>query len=87
MANELSEIDTLMSLDPLDLTKDPKALEAIIAYYRNQRVAQADGPKPKRGKPAAGSVPPLNLAALGLGVAKPVEGEKPKPVSGGIRRI
>jgi hypothetical protein len=85
MASELSEIDMLMSLDPLELTKDPKALEAIIAYYRNQRVKQADGPKPKRGKPA-GPAAPLNLAALGLGSAEPKE-DKPKPVGGGIRRI
>ena len=43
MANE---VDTLMDLDPLDLTAEH--IDGIIAYHRKNRANAAAGIKPKR---------------------------------------
>lgn len=76
MAND---IDALMDLDPLELSK--VELDGIIAYHRNRRAAQAEAPtKSRRGAPMAEAKPKLNLEEL-MG-SKP----KPAPSSGGWRR-
>lgn len=57
MAND---IDELMDLDPVELTKNPAAIDAIIAYHRNQRAKAAEGNKPRK------AANPIDLKALGL---------------------
>lgn len=49
----MNELDILSNLDPAELTRDDKALEALIAMYRKQR---AEGKKPTK---EAGPVKPL----------------------------
>ena len=63
MAND---IDDLMDLDPVALTKNPAAVDAIIAYHRNNRAKAAEGMKPKR------TANPIDLKALGLVKAGPI---------------
>lgn len=67
----MNELDMLMNLDPLELTRDSPELEAIIKVYRNQRANAEAGIKPKK---EAG--PKLNLDAvmekLKATVVKPV---------------
>lgn len=46
----MNELDILMNLDPLELTRDSPELEAIIAIYRQQRANAEAGIKPKREK-------------------------------------
>ena len=76
MAND---IDELMSLDPLELSK--VELDLIIQYHRNRRAAQAEAPsKSRRGAPMAEAKPKLSLEDL-MG-SKPAA---PKN-SGGFRR-
>jgi len=61
-------IDELMSLDPLDLAKDPAAIDAIIAYHRNNRAnAEAGIVKPKKEN---GPKLKLDLSALGFAKAE-----------------
>lgn len=43
-----NEIDDLMNLDPLGLTKDSPEIDAIIAYHRKNRALVASGVKPKK---------------------------------------
>lgn len=57
MAND---IDALMDLDPVELTKNPAAIDQIIAYHRNNRAKAAEGLKPKR------EANKIDLKALGL---------------------
>lgn len=45
---EANNIDTLMDLDPLQLTVDGPELDAIIAYHRKARANAAGGVKAKR---------------------------------------
>lgn len=63
--NELtpSEIDILMSLDPLELTSTPARIDQIIAYMRRARANFAAGIKPPR---ASGPAIKLDVAAMGL---------------------
>lgn len=56
-----SELDVLMSLDPLELTSSPARLDQIIAYMRRARAMFAAGVKP-----AKGSGKPIDLKALGM---------------------
>lgn len=61
-------IDELMSLDPLELAKDPAAIDAIIAYHRNNRAnAEAGIVKPKKEN---GPKLKLDLSALGFAKAE-----------------
>lgn len=62
-----NEIDTLMSLDPLELSAQD--IDSIILYHRKARLAFNSGVKPKRG---GGADIPINLEKLGM-IAKPVE--------------
>lgn len=90
-----SELDELMSRNPLDLTKDPEAYAAwtdkVIAV---QRQARARREAPAGGKRKAlvehDNSKPIDLAALGL-VAKPKVAPQPtlKPAGGtaGFRRL
>lgn len=57
MAND---IDELMDLDPVELTKNPAAIDAIIQYHRNRRAAASEGNKPRK------AANPIDLKALGL---------------------
>jgi hypothetical protein len=67
MANEpQNDIDFLMSLDPLSLSKQD--IDIIIAYHRNQRALREKGVKPKKDK---GPSSTLDLVALGLKPAAP----------------
>ena len=70
MANEL---DILMNLDPLELTRDSPELEALIKVYRQQRANAEAGIKPKK---EAG--PKVSLEGLLDGMIKktPTEGIK-----------
>lgn len=66
MTDEPNDIDTLMSKDPLELTK--LDLDKIIAYNRNQRAAKEKGGKAAKDK---GPSQKLDLTKLGLKVAAP----------------
>lgn len=57
MAND---IDELMDLDPVALTKNPAAIDQIIQYHRNMRAKAAEGNKPRK------AANPVDLKALGL---------------------
>lgn len=86
----MSEIDDLMSLDPLSLTKNGPEIEAIIAYYRNNRAKEgADGKMKRAAKPEPGQKPTIDLTNIIQSMAAkkaPSEAPKPKP-SGGFRRL
>lgn len=63
---EINDIDLLMSLDPLELSKQD--IEVIIAYHRNQRAMREAGKKPKKD---SGPKQVLDLTKLGLRPATP----------------
>jgi hypothetical protein len=67
----MNELDTLMNLDPLDLSAQD--IDRIIEMQRRARRDFESGVKPKKDTPPK---QPLDLVALGL--------EKPK---GTLRRI
>ncbi len=54
-----TDLTALMSLDPLDLTKQD--LDKIIAYQRKQRLARESGAKTKR---ATNDAPAVDIKAL-----------------------
>ena len=62
----LNDIDYLMSLDPLELSKQD--IDIIIAYHRNQRALREKGVKPKKDKGPSNAI---DLTALGLKPATP----------------
>lgn len=85
-----SELDELMSRDPLELAKDPSAIDKIIGYQRQARAQREAGPK-GRGKRTDlaehDNSKPIDLAALGL---TPMKSAAPviKPTAGGgFRRL
>ena len=59
----VSDIDDLMSLDPLELTADN--IDAIIAYQRLSRET------PTKAKKEMGPTPKIDLRALGLKTSVP----------------
>lgn len=81
-----TDLTALMSLDPLDLTKQD--LDKIIAYQRKQRMAREAGGKTKR---VTGEAPAVDIKAL-LGKIQPAK-PAPKtsvpstPAKGFIRRL
>ena len=81
MANE---IDILMDLDPLELTKDDKALTAIIGYYRNARAQVESGAKPKK---ETGPKAKIDLSAIVKNLAPKAEAPTPPSGGKGLRRI
>lgn len=62
----INDIDFLMSLDPLELSKQD--IDHIILYHRNQRALREKGVKPKKDKGPANAI---DLTALGLKPAAP----------------
>lgn len=88
----MPEIDELMSLDPLSLTKDGPELRAIIAYYRNNRAKEgADGKMPRgKSRSAPGEKMKLDLTELlqsmGSKGPSPASASAPRP-SGGLRKL
>lgn len=62
----LNDIDLLMSLDPLELSKQD--IDHIILYHRNQRALREKGVKPTKDK---GPKNTIDLTALGLKPAAP----------------
>jgi len=85
-----TDLTALMSLDPLDLTKQD--LDKIIAYQRKQRMVREAGGRTKK---ATGETPAVDIKALLGKIQKPVVvpvksalGPAPKPpVKGFIRRL
>lgn len=63
----INDIDTIMSLDPLDMTKSD--LDVIIAYHRNQRAAKEANPGRGRAKKDSGPSTKIDLQKLGLAPA------------------
>jgi hypothetical protein len=65
--DDFNDIDTLMALDPMQLSTEPNApgrrdLDRIIAYQRNQRAKREAGIKPRKPKverPAGQSIEEL----------------------------
>lgn len=83
MTDEPEDIDTLMAIDPLELSKQD--LGRIIAYQRKQRGLREAGVKPRKPKEA----PAVSLTELLNSIpkpAKPAPPPAPKP-SGGFRRF
>jgi len=68
-------LDELMALDPLELAKSPEAIDAIIAYHRNNRARAEAGIKPQKDE---GPKVKIDLEKLGLG--------KPKSIAPSIKR-
>jgi hypothetical protein len=92
-----SELDELMSRDPLELVKDPilhaEWTAKVIAYQRQARAKREEAPK-GRGKRTDlvehDNAKPIDLAALGLLKPKTAGApalNKPAPTGGGFRRL
>lgn len=62
----VNDIDYLMSLDPLELSK--QNIDQIILYHRNQRALRERGVKPSKDK---GPKSTIDLVELGLKPATP----------------
>lgn len=89
-----SELDELMSRDPLDLVKDPVAHAAwtdkVIAYQRQARAKREEAPKGRARRTDLvehDNNKPIDLAALGL--LKPATAKAPPTVKpgAGFRRL
>lgn len=63
---DVNDIDYLMSLDPLELSK--QNIDQIILYHRNQRALRERGVKPSKDK---GPKSTIDLVGLGLKPAAP----------------
>jgi hypothetical protein len=84
MSDEVTpnDLTTLMSLDPLDLTKQD--LDRIIAYQRKQRQMREGGARVKKESGA----PAVDIKALLGKKIEPKATPAPKPSNGGfIRRF
>lgn len=82
-----SELDELMSRDPLDLSSQD--IDSIIAYHRDLRAKKAAGlVKTPRGRKAAAEPSGIDLVALVQGVKIPstAPAQPPKPTSSGLVR-
>jgi len=66
MTDEPTDLTALMSLDPLDLTKQD--LDKIIAYQRKQRMVREAGGRTKK---ATGETPAVDIKALMNKIVKP----------------
>ncbi len=76
----MNELDILMNLDPLELTRDSPELEALIKAYRQQRANAEAGIKPKK---EAG--PKASLSGILDNLIKPKA--PAAPGSSGLRRV
>lgn len=83
-----SDLDELMSRDPLFMTRDD--IDKIIAYQRNARAKREEAPK-GRGRRTDlvehDNAKPIDLAALGLLKPKPAAPALPKPGGSSFRRL
>ena len=81
-----SELDELMSRDPLNLSATD--IDKIIAYQRQARAQREGGVKPKRSAKEAGISGAVDLVALVKGTVAPPTAPAPalKPTSG-FRRL
>ena len=78
----MTEIDELMDLDPLKLTKE--SLETIVQWHRNNRARE----DPSTGRMKKAAKPNVNLTALIQGITKrDGEAKAPAPKTGGLRRV
>ena len=80
-----SELDDLISRDPLDLSAQD--IDAIIAMQRQYRARLEAGVKPKRGARTDAPKVSLDLAALGLVKSTPAATSAPATGSGFRRRL
>lgn len=81
-----SELDELMSRDPLDMTTED--IDSIIAYQRQARAQREAAPKGRKKDLVDMTGQALDLSALGL--VKPQTAPKPTLTptsSGGFRRL
>ena len=69
-----TDLTALMSLDPLDLTKQD--LDKIIAYQRKQRMTREAGGRTKK---VTGETPAVDIKALMSKVQKAAAPAKPIP--------
>ena len=79
-----SELDELMSRDPLDLSAQD--IDKIIQFQRQARARREAGPKTKRAtkdSPNSG----IDLVALVKGTSQPKPQSVMKPITSGFRRI
>lgn len=67
-----NEIDYIMNLDPLELTKNPEAIDKAILYMRKMRAQFELGVKPKKEQG-----PPPDLSNI-LSALVPAAPEAPK---------
>lgn len=80
-----SELDELISRDPLDLSAQD--IDKIIAYQRQQRARKEAGGKTRKAKAADGPASTIDLVALVLGKPSiPAPGSVPAVVSN-LRRL
>jgi hypothetical protein len=83
-----SELDELMSRDPLELAKEPGAIDKIIAYQRQARAMREAPAGSRRKKDLVDmSDKPLDLTLLGLAKPKTAPAPALKPAGGGFRRM
>lgn len=83
-----SELDELMSRDPLQMSRED--IDNIIAYQRNARAAReapAGGRRKKSDLVEHDNAKPIDLAALGLLKPKPSQPTLPKPGGASFRRL
>ncbi len=80
-----SELDELMSRDPLTMTKED--IDSIIAYQRNARAQREAGPKGRKKDLVDMTGQALDLSALGLTKPTPAAPTITKPAGGGLRRF
>lgn len=80
-----SELDELMSRDPLELSAQD--IDKIIAMQRQARARREGGKKATKAE-AMQAASGIDLVALVTGTAKPAEPPKPKaPSTGSFRRL
>jgi hypothetical protein len=77
-------VDIIMSLDPVGLSKDEKALEAVIGHYRNTRAREGEDGKIKKTKATKAPGPTVSLVDI---VKKMTEGKVEVKPTGLVRRI
>ncbi len=83
MTEEPIDLTALMSLDPLDLTKQD--LDKLITYQRKLRMHREAGGRTKK---ATGEAPAVDIKALMNKIVKPAAPATPQgPSKGFIRRL
>ena len=80
-----SELDELMSRDPLSMTTED--IDKIIAYQRQVRAQREAAPKGRKKDLVDMTGQALDLSALGLVKPAPAAPVISKPTAGGLRRF